>query len=236
MHAQCFKTYTEISDAWRRDSQPLFDQSHNLPCHHLVQSQPGPCSSHRDGGQSCASYLGTSSGIMDIPSTANSGMWFRFTGDAGTAISNDPSKYCQASRHGWLSAYEVRAPEGQLPEWATPESQDGAPPDGYQTPGQAPTSTADGIVQMTLCFNNPEARYEGKCSDGSAVVNVVNCGLFYLWQLPPGQGFACGWAICTADACVYCAQSGQCTDAEWRSSTGCTCTDGWAGHLCTERT
>ena len=97
--------------------------------------------------------------------------WYRFTGPGGDALPLLPPGGDQCGTHhaGWLSG------------WPDPD----APDRSYSGEGRYPT-VAEGVVEMTVCFDGPEwSHHHGHytCYQHTSVA-VVRCDEFLLWRLP----------------------------------------------------
>ena len=112
----------------------------------------------------------------------NAKYWWRFSGDAGDGLSTVAPSFnrCGTASTGWLSGWN-------------PSS--GTPPATYSAPGTYPVP-AEGVADRVVCFNSGVGDDLGThvCED-HVVVSVVNCGTFFLWQLPPAP--SCAHGFCT---------------------------------------
>eukprot|EP01049_Picozoa_sp_SAG25_P020077 SAG25_NODE_6682_length_538_cov_1.735763_1_plen_148_part_00 len=107
------------------------------------------------------------------------GRWYRFASASGGALGlplSSPGGYhCGTSQPGWLTGW----------------SGAGDPPSSFSAAGRYP-AVAEGVVEMTACFNSGSML---GCGNGHVIVGVVRCGNFLLWRLPYATGLS---AYCTA--------------------------------------
>jgi hypothetical protein len=105
------------------------------------------------------------------------GRWYRFASAGGNALplTNPEYQHCSTDLGGWLSG------------WAG----DGAPPSTYNIAGRYPIA-AEGVVEMTVCFDNSVA----PCGQ-HVVIGVVQCGGFLLWRLPDSPNCPNNAVYCT---------------------------------------
>jgi hypothetical protein len=132
-----------------------------------------------DGG----SYGDCADGNEAGPTFVGGEQWYRFAGPGGDALplSTPGSRRCGTDNPGWLSGWAEAGVVGH---------EVGAPPRRYTGVGRYP-ATAEGVVQMVVCFDNGNS-----CNDHVAV-GVVRCRGFVLWQLPYAPS-GCSSAYCTA--------------------------------------
>lgn len=104
------------------------------------------------------------------------GRWFRLAG-VGDGLPRTPSSDCGAYLSGWLHSQPPG--EGQ-PGW------------NDEGTGAVLPTPEEGAKPYTACFGNEG----GPICIVAVTVRVVNCGRFYLWQLPNTN--ACPSAFCAA--------------------------------------
>ena len=134
-------------------------------------------SSMTDNPGSCGSSIDSYYQVTGV----GGGRWYRFAGAGGDALplTSPGPGHCSAGDTGWLSS------------WA----QTDYPPASYSGVGVYPAA-AQGVVEMTVCFDGfNDLNHHGQCYSHAAV-GVVHCGSFLLWRLPDAP--LCGVAYCTA--------------------------------------
>lgn len=184
LNPQCYEPFNIVKDAWRATSSAVGNH--------------GDCA----GGNGCTDNC-------EQATSVGGGGWYRFMGTGGDALAlSTPGAYhCGTAFTGWLSGWDASAhtcrTANDCPGWM-PDASGGcssecssrsacdsgrcAPPNRYTTTGRYPAA-AEGVVEMSVCFDGGRA-----CAE-HAVVGVVRCGSFLLWQLPYAPG--CDRGYCT---------------------------------------
>jgi hypothetical protein len=153
----------------------------------------------------------------------NGTSWYRLPAGSGLPTAPPGPGHCGTAYTGWLSGWPTGA-EG-LPErnYATPADGTLPPPVG--------SPPAAGVV----CFDTGGAN---ACSYPTHV-QVVSCGAFTLWELPPAPSTGCYGYCLAPDRCATCAASGRCAAESWAGyPPGTTCVnddstaDSWGGNHC----
>ena len=115
------------------------------------------------------------------PTGVGGGRWYRLAGSGGDALplSHPGKDHCGAYGTGWLSG------------WAG----EGDPPTSYSGAGRYPAA-AEGVAEMTACFDADDGGSGfGPCYRHAAV-GVVRCDGFLLWRLADAP--ICNSGYCTA--------------------------------------
>eukprot|EP01047_Picozoa_sp_COSAG01_P054903 COSAG01_NODE_6052_length_3878_cov_97.784334_3_plen_643_part_00 len=107
--------------------------------------------------------------------------WYRFTGLGGDALPLTTAgfRHCGTTDTGWLSG------------WTQPGQ---APPRSYTGAGKYPVA-AQGVVEMTACFDQMIGALDNNPCGQHVQVGVVQCEGFLLWRLPESP--SCHSAYCT---------------------------------------
>jgi hypothetical protein len=166
--AQCYEPYTTLYDAWRAVTNGAGDHHDSPPL--LAQ-----------GGVAGGVTGGTGVG---------GGAWYRFAGSGGDAMPLAPPWDGSGSQPlGHCGADGQRGLPGWLSGWAGDAGE--RPPNSCTVPGHYPTA-ADGVVDMTVCFDHSYQSIALQCMK-HAIAGVVNCGDYLLWRLEyaPDGGVYC---------------------------------------------
>ena len=171
---QCTLPYKNVTDAWRNIS-------------HLAKGPGGWMGDVKLGYRECGT---------DIEPTQATGVggggWYRFGGSGGDALPLTPQgiHHCGTDRTGWLSGWDAGGGVA-------------APPGSYGSAGRYPAA-AEGVAEMTACFDNSNTGNTGAQCLYHAAVGVVRCEGFLLWRLqslqPSCTSFCggCTLGYCTA--------------------------------------
>jgi hypothetical protein len=164
-HAQCFQPYTTLRDRWRSTSTG-----------EIAISGPGYGGGRRGSDDNAPRGCGN---VDYVATGVGGGRWYRFDGAGGDALplTHPGVRHCGTVEPGWLSG------------WNSPGR---SPPHSYSGAGRYPT-TAEGVVEMTACFDAGA----GTCYY-HAPVGVVQCWGVLLWRLPYVP--ECDSAYCTTSS------------------------------------
>jgi hypothetical protein len=138
------------------------------------------------------------------------GGWYRFVGAGGDALPLTTPGYvhCGTDNSGWLSGWDANTAQACTTyhgnsvgcptyhgNWQ-PSCVSGrcGPPYDYSTAGRYPT-IAEGVVEMTACFDTGGSPIQNTCSY-HLTVGVIRCGSSLLWRLPYAHD--CTSGFCTA--------------------------------------
>ena len=173
---QCTLPYKNVTDAWRNIS-------------HLAKGPGGWMGDVKLGYRECGT---------DIEPTQATGVggggWYRFGGAGGDALPLQPparrggDKWraaCGTYDQGWLSGCRAVSPDDDYINDDDPTC---------RTPGRYPTA-AEGVAEMTGCFDDSADNKPGSTCAYHAAVGVVMCDGFMLWRLPYAP--YCDSAYCT---------------------------------------
>jgi hypothetical protein len=177
---QCDQPYTTLSDAWRATSN---GEGVHCDCARTI----AVC-----GGRNQIACGGRGAGGEVGGTGVSVGGWYRFAGSGGDALPLTPqgNHHCGTDRTGWLSGWDAGGGVA-------------APPSSYGSAGRYPAA-AEGVAEMTACFDDSNTGDAGAHCKYHTAVGVVRCEGFLLWRLqslqPSCTSFCGGCTIgyCTA--------------------------------------
>ena len=180
---------------WQRQSVTLV-ATQNLQCYqsYTTLSDSWRSTSNGEGVHcDCARAIAVAGAGGGVGGTGvGGGGWYRFGGSGGDALPLTPQgiHHCGTDRTGWLSGWDAGGGVA-------------APPGSYGSAGRYPAA-AEGVAEMTACFDNSNTGNTGAQCLYHAAVGVVRCEGFLLWRLqslqPSCTSFCggCTLGYCTA--------------------------------------
>jgi hypothetical protein len=188
--------------AWLADKYITLSASYRATTTTGGEMAPGTAA-HGDCATSSAS--GTATGV-------GGGGWYRLSGASGDALPLAPPGpgHCGTGWAGWLTGWDASigpcysgnpppCPQDSPSATSGGRSSNGPPLD-YSTHGRYP-SAAEGVVDMTVCFDFLNSRGHGGPCDSHGTVGVLRCRDFLLWRLPYTAD--CEFGYCTAPSGLF---------------------------------